>query len=137
MRQLLAVAAAVLASAMGALILGEYQLSGTTPYVAGALFGLVVAELVLTVAKPSPSGVAAAVAVVAPGLGMVWAAWISSGRDWGYVPGAAWAGVALAPAAAALWLRGGRGRKGAGAGAGAGAGQPEPPEVPRPPSGGG
>ncbi|HEV7888909.1 MAG TPA: hypothetical protein VGO92_15230 [Acidimicrobiales bacterium] len=110
MRQLLAVVAAVAASSLGALILGEYELAGTTPFVAGVLFGLVVAELVLALAKPRPGSAAAAAGVVAPALGMVWAAWISSGRDWGYVPDAAWAGVALAPVAAALWLRSGRRR---------------------------
>jgi hypothetical protein len=119
MRQVLAVAAAVLASAFGALILGEYQLAGTTPFVAGALFGLVVAELVLTLAKPAPVRAAQVAAVVAPGLGMVWAAWISAGRSWHYVPGVAWAGAVLAPVAAALWLRSGR-RRGAGPGDGAG-----------------
>ena len=116
MRQLLAVAAAVLASALGALILGEYQLAGTTPFVAGALFGLVVAELVLTLAKPAPGPAALAAAMAAPGLGMVWAAWISAGRSWHYVPGVAWAGAALAPVAAGLWLRSGRWRGGGSAG---------------------
>jgi hypothetical protein len=110
MRQLLAVAAALAAGSLGALILGEYQLGGTTPFIAGALFGLVVGELVLAIAKPRVSAPAAAAAVIAPGLGMVWAAWISAGRDWHYVPGGAWAGAALAPVAAALWLRSGRNR---------------------------
>jgi hypothetical protein len=87
------------------LILGEYEMRGTTPYVAGALFGLVVAELVLTVAKPAPVRGVLAAATVLPGLGMVWALWISAGRDWAYVPGGAWVGAALAPVAAALWLR--------------------------------
>jgi hypothetical protein len=107
MRQLLAVAAALAAGSVGALILGEYQLGGTTPYVAGVLFGLVVGELVLAIAKPRVSPAAKAAAVLAPGLGMVWAAWISAGRDWHYVPGGAWAGAVLAPAAAAVWLRSG------------------------------
>ena len=105
MRQLLAVLAAALASALGALILGEYEMQGTTPYVSGALFGLVIAELALTVAKPRPHPATSAAAALFPGLGMVWAVWISSGRDWDYVSGGAWIGVALAPIAAALWLR--------------------------------
>lgn len=109
MRQLLAAAAALAASALGALILGEYELNGTTPFVAGALFGLVVAELVLAIAKP-PGAAAFAAGVVAPALGMVWAAFISSGEDWAYVPDVAWVGVVLAPVAAALWLRSGRRR---------------------------
>jgi hypothetical protein len=108
MRQLLAGVAAAAASAFGALILGEYQLVGATPFIAGVLFGLVVAELVLSIAKPAPAPGAAAVGVTAPALGMVWAAWISSGRDWHFVPHLAWAGVVLAPLAAAFWLRNGR-----------------------------
>jgi hypothetical protein len=110
MRHVLAAAVAVAASALGALILGEYELAGTTPFVAGVLFGLVVAELVLTVAKPRPEPVAAVAAVAAPGLAMVWAAWISAGRTFRFVPHGAWAGVVLASAAAAFWLRSGRRR---------------------------
>jgi hypothetical protein len=109
MRPLLAVLAAAAATALGALILGEYQLNGATPYVAGVLFGLVVAELAGFVAGrgalPPPALVAV---VVLPGLGMVWAAWISAGRSWQFVPTGAWVGAALAPVAAVLWLRSGR-----------------------------
>lgn len=112
MRHVLAAAAALAASALGALILGEYELGGTTPFVAGVLFGLVVAELALTIDKPRPSPGAGATAVAGPCAGMIWAAWISSGHDWHYLPRVAWAGVVLAPAAAALWLRAGR-RRGA------------------------
>ena len=110
MRQLLAVLLAAFAAAFGALILGEYEMAGTTPYVEGVLFGLVTAELVLTVAKPRPSPAANAAAAIAPVVGMVWAAWISAGRDWGYVPGAAWVGAALGPVAATAWLWQSRGR---------------------------
>ena len=110
MRQLLAVLVAALAAALGALILGEYEMVGTTPYVEGVLFGLVIAEVVLTVAKPRPSPPAMTAAAIAPAIGMVWAAWISSGRDWDYVPDGAWVGAVLAPIAAAFWLRQSRGR---------------------------
>ncbi|HZQ27441.1 MAG TPA: hypothetical protein VFA94_07065 [Acidimicrobiales bacterium] len=106
MRLPLAVVAAGLASALGALILGEYPLTGTTPYVAGALFGLVVAELAVFVAGHGGlRGPAKLLVVALPAGGMAWAAWISAGRDWHFVPGGAWAGVALAPLAAFLWLR--------------------------------
>jgi hypothetical protein len=109
MRPLLAVAAAAAASALGGLILGEYPLTGTTPFVAGALFGLVVAELVVVVAgRGGPATAVTAAAAVLAAAGMVWAAWISAGRDWHYVPGAAWGGVVVAPLAVVLWLRTGR-----------------------------
>jgi hypothetical protein len=103
------VLAAAAATALGAVILGEYQLTGATPYFAGALFGLVVAELAGFVAGRGHLPMAALVAaVLLPGAGMVWAAWISAGRSWQYVPAGAWVGAALAPAAAVLWLRSGR-----------------------------
>lgn len=115
MRQLAAAAAAAAATALGALILGEYEMAGWTPYVSGVLFGLVIAELVLTVAKPRPHLALAVLAVVLPALGMLWAVWISAGRDVDYVTDGGWASVDLAPLAAALWLR--QTRRGAGGGA--------------------
>lgn len=109
MRQLVAGLAAAAASTLGALILGEYEMAGWTPYVSGALFGLVIAELVLSVAKPRPALGLALAAVAMAGLGMLYAVYISSGYDWDYVPDGAWIGVDLAPLAAALWLRQTRG----------------------------
>ena len=92
------------AAAVGAVILGEYELTGFTPVVAGILFGLIVAE-VMTVAGRANDVTIVLVAALMSAAGMVWAAWISSGEDWDYVPGGAWVGVGLAAAAAALWLR--------------------------------
>jgi hypothetical protein len=82
------------ASALGGLILGEYDFSGATPYAAGLLFGLVVAELVLEVGKLRSwlVGLVAA-ACVAAGLG--WAAWISSGEGLRPFPRPAWAAMAI------------------------------------------
>lgn len=94
MRLALAVVAGAAVAALGALILGEYEFKGSMPYVAGVLFGLVVAEAVLAVARRGGPLLAGAAGVLAAG-GLVWAAWISSGRDWHYVPGAAWIAVAL------------------------------------------
>lgn len=90
--------------AAGAVILGEYQLSGFTPLVAGVLFGMVEAELMLVVGRRRDA-VAMAAAGAFAAAGMVWASWISAGDDWGYVAGTAWVGAALAPVAAVLWLR--------------------------------
>lgn len=94
MRLPLAVVAGAAVAALGALILGEYEFKGTTPYVAGVLFGLVVAEVVVTVGRRGGAALAATVGALAAG-GLVWAAWISSGRDWHYVPNAAWIAVGL------------------------------------------
>jgi len=110
------VVASVAAAAAGALILGEYQLSGATPVVGGLLFGLVVGEVAMAAAGRRPGGYPrwlAAVVAGSAGGGALWAVWISSGRDWSFVPGPAWAGVALAALAGGLWVRGLR-RRGAG-----------------------
>lgn len=104
MRRILALAAAAAVAAAGGLILGEYALTGLTPVVAGLLFGLVVAEVAVVAGKGRDTVTAAAAAAFAAA-GMVWAAWISSGRDWDYVPGVAWVGVALAAAAALWWIK--------------------------------
>lgn len=94
MRLALAVLAGAAVAALSALILGEYEFTGSTPYVAGVLFGLLVGEAVLAVAKRGTRALGAATAALAGG-GLVWAAWISAGRDWAYVPGVAWLSVAI------------------------------------------
>lgn len=99
MRLALAGLAGLAVACLGALILGEYELAGSTPYVAGVLFGLVVAEAVVTVARRGGAGLAV-FAGLASAAGMVWAAWIAAGRDWHYVAGGAWAGVAVGAAVA-------------------------------------
>lgn len=102
MRLALALVAGAAVAALAALILGEYELAGWTPYVAGVAFGLVVAEVTTTISRrrgPRPGLPSAALAAGA----MAWAAWISSGRDWSYVPSGTWAGVALAAACGAGW----------------------------------
>lgn len=96
--------AAAAVAALGGLILGEYELTGVTPVLAGLLFGLVVAEVAIVAGKGRDTVTAAACAAFAAA-GMTWAAWISSGRDWDYVPGAVWVGVALAAAAAVWWVK--------------------------------
>jgi hypothetical protein len=101
-RLALALLAGAAVAALAALILGEYELVGWTPFVAGVAFGLVVAEVATTVSRRKGPLVGVPSAALASG-GMVWAAWISSGRDWSYVPGGAWVGVGLAAACGAGW----------------------------------
>lgn len=100
MRLALAFLAGAATASLSALILGEYELVGWTPYVAGVLLGLAIAEVVVSLAKRRDLVVAVPVAALAAG-SMVWAAWISSGRDWAYV--SSWAGVVVAPLAAFAW----------------------------------
>ncbi|GAC1589598.1 MAG: hypothetical protein NVS3B21_06360 [Acidimicrobiales bacterium] len=109
-RQVMALVVAALAAALGALILGEYEQAGATPYIAGVLFGLAVAELVLTVAHRGTVPLAAGAALVSAG-GLGWAAWISSGSGIAPVPAVAYAGVSLGAIVAGAWVAvSGRGR---------------------------
>ena len=100
-------AVAVLASAsvaaIGALILGEYDMAGFTPYIAGALFGLVVAEVTLSIARVGTPLLAGTSAVLS-GLGMLWAAWISSGDGVAPIPTGAYLGMLLSLIVAAGWV---------------------------------
>ena len=103
-RRVLAIVATLLTGAVGALIVGEYDFHGLTPYVSGVLFGLVVAEVDLAIGRDTSVGSAAAVAVGAAG-GLAWAAWISSGRGVAPVPAGAWLGVAIAGIVGFGWVR--------------------------------
>jgi len=95
------VAAAV--AALGAVILGEYELSGARPLYAGVIFGLAVGEVLATLLRRRDPYLLPAAALVAEA-GLVWATWISTGRDLGQASGTAWVGVLLGAVAAPLWL---------------------------------
>lgn len=85
-----------LAATFGAFLLGEYQFDGTLPIVAGALFGLVVSELVVEVGRRRTVAVAVATGLESAG-GLLWAGWISAGEGLEPISGGAWlaAGIAL------------------------------------------
>jgi len=108
-RRLLALVAGAVTAATGAVILGEYEMTGFTPVVAGLFFGVIVAEVV-TVAGRRRDLVTAGACAASAFAGMVWGAWISAGQDharsrWHIVSGTAWFGVVLAAAAAFFWVR--------------------------------
>jgi hypothetical protein len=104
-RAALALVLAAVGCALGALILGEYDFSGVTPYFAGALFGLVIAELVVEVGKLRSWLVGLLTAVLVGGA-LLWAAWISSGEGLRPFPAAGWAAVAVGMTSSA-WRAGG------------------------------
>ena len=104
MRQLLAVIAGAAVAAFGGLILGEYPFTGLTPYAAGLLFALVVAEVVISVGGQTGVLPALAAAICTAG-GLGWAIWISSGEGLAPIPGGAW--VALVIGVVVALLRGG------------------------------
>jgi ABC-type Mn2+/Zn2+ transport system permease subunit len=116
-RAVAGVVAAGLVSAYGAAVLGEYELGGFTPLYAGALFGLVVAEVLLVVGRVSGTAGASAAAFLAYG-GMALALVLSTvTRDLSYVQAEGWVGAVIAAAVAWSWVRtavrrGGRTRRG-------------------------
>jgi hypothetical protein len=103
-RQVLALVAATLLAALGAVVLGEYPLEGTTVLIGFPLYGIAVGEVALAIAKRlAPVTLAAVAAVVAGGL--AWALWISFGHFRNDVtpPVLSWVMVGAAVLAAVLW----------------------------------
>ncbi len=100
-RALLGVLLGGAAAALGALILGEYEFTGSLPWVAGPLFGLVIGEVVVEAGGSRHLAVALAAAALSFG-GIAWAGWIDSTRGLEPVKGAVWASAALAAVAALL-----------------------------------
>jgi hypothetical protein len=108
-----AVVGAIVVAAVGAVILGEYDLSGFRGILSGVIFGVTVAEVIATVAKPGPDErpLEAAAALITEA-GLVWATWISTGHQLDDAAGMTWVGVALGAVAAPLWVRGASRRAG-------------------------
>lgn len=99
------VAAAV--AALGALMLGEYEFTGSLPFIAGPLFGLVIGEVVVGVGRSRAIPVAVGAAAIAFG-GIAWAGWIDSTEGVEPVKGLVWVAALIAAAVAALRTAGGR-----------------------------
>ena len=102
MRLPLAVLMAAAAAALAAVILGEYDLRGVTPLVAGIMLAIVIGELAVVVAggRSVVLGISCALAV---GAGMVWALRISSGNDWSFVSASGWVGAVLGALTSFAW----------------------------------
>ncbi|MCA1690768.1 MAG: hypothetical protein ABR540_20015 [Acidimicrobiales bacterium] len=109
MRPILAVGAAAVVGALGAVVLGEYTFSGLPILVSGPVLGFFMAEAALAVAGArAPRAVLAGGCAVLALAAMVWSAWISSGHDLSFLPGEGWVAVGLAAVAAGLragWTR--------------------------------
>jgi len=101
MRLVLALVAAAVASAVGALILGEYEFSGATPIAAGVLFGLVISEIVIEIGRTRAPliGVISAAMVA---LALAWAGYVSSGEGLRPFPTGAWVAMVCGALAAGL-----------------------------------
>jgi len=100
-RALLGLLLGAAAAALGALILGEYEFTGSLPWIAGVLFGLVIGEVVVGVGRSRHPAVAAVAAACAFG-GIAWAGWIDSTQGVEPVKRLVWLSAALAAATAYL-----------------------------------
>jgi hypothetical protein len=92
---------AALVAALGALILGEYEFTGTLPYVAGPLFGLAVGETVVAIGQ-SRTTVTASVTSLLALAGITWAGWIDSSQGVEPLHAGVWVAAALAAITAFL-----------------------------------
>ena len=101
-----AVLVALAVAALGAVILGEYELAGTRPILAGAVFGVMVAEVLATLARAWAREAALwAAAALITEAGLVWATWISTGHELDRAAATAWVGIAVGSVASPFWLR--------------------------------
>lgn len=108
MRQALAIVAGALLAVLGAAMLGEYDLRGTTAVIGFPLYGVAIAEVALAIGKRLRLASLLAVAA-AVGAGLTWALWISFGhfRN-GFVPPVlSWVMVGAALLATLAWGRSG------------------------------
>lgn len=103
-RLIVAIALGAALAALGALLLGEYPFTGVMPYISGALFALVVSEVIVSVSRRSSRVTAAAAAVCTAG-GLAWGVWISVGEGKAPIPIGGW--VAVVVGAAVALIRGG------------------------------
>lgn len=99
------VACGVAVAVLGALILGEYEFTGSLPFIAGPLFGLVIGEVVVGVGR-ARSWAAALPAGAAAFGGIVWAGWIDSSEGVEPVKDLVWVAAVLAAGAALLRIAG-------------------------------
>ena len=90
---------ASLLAALGALVLGEYEFTGALPFVAGPLFGLLIGEVVLTVARVRSWPLAIAAGALAA-LGLLGAGWIDADEGLEPISGSVWPAMALGAVAA-------------------------------------
>ena len=101
LRAVLGLAGGAATAALGALILGEYEFTGSLPWLAGPLFGYLVAEVVVGVGKDRSWTLAVVTAALAFG-GVAWAGWIDSSEGVEPVKSLVWVAAGLAAVTALL-----------------------------------
>lgn len=90
---------------LGALILGEYEFTGSLPFAAGPLLGLAVGEVVVGVGRRRTLAVALTAAAVGFGA-ITWAGWISSSDGLEPMKPLVWVAAVLAAASAGVRVAG-------------------------------
>lgn len=93
------------AGALGALILGEYEFTGSLPFAAGPLLGLAIGEVTVGVGRRRTLGIALAAAAFGFGA-IAWAGWISSGDGLEPIKPLVWVAAVLAGATAGVRVAG-------------------------------
>jgi hypothetical protein len=91
----LALVCGAAAALLGSVILGEYEFTGSLPFIAGPLFGLAIGELVVGVGRHRTTVVGAVSAMVCFAA-ITWSGWISSGHGLEPFPELVWVAAALA-----------------------------------------
>lgn len=104
MRPLLALAAGAAVAALGANVLGEYEFEGYTPLLAGLLFGAALGEVTAAIARQRTWPLATLTGAIS-GVGIWWAARISTNFGLRPMPWEAWVATALAVAGGLLRLK--------------------------------
>jgi len=94
-RTVLGLVAGAAVAVLGALILGEYEFTGSLPYVAGPLFGLAIGEVVVALRAARAPATALATALLGFA-GITWAGWIDSGEGVEPFKTAVWVAAVLA-----------------------------------------
>ena len=97
MRQVLGVVTGAVVALVAAVILGEYNFVGLTPWVAGIVVPLAVAEGCALVGGRRPRWLWAYAAVIGAA-GLAWGVWLSTGRGLDPWPTGGWEAVGLGAA---------------------------------------
>lgn len=101
LRAALGVLGGAATAALGALILGEYQFTGSLPFGAGPLLGLAIGEVTVGVGRLRTLPIAVATASLGFAA-ITWAGWIASGNGLEPMRPLVWVAAVLAAATAGV-----------------------------------
>lgn len=105
LRAVLGVLCGAATGALGALILGEYEFTGSLPFAAGPLLGLAIGEVTVGVGRLRTLPLALVAAALGFGA-ITWAGWISSGEGLEPIEPLVWVAAVLAAVTAGVRIAG-------------------------------